>query len=496
MQLSFGVYKRKVVFFLVLFLILGGIFYFLSQQFSSASINDLAVSTYGGKYTIDINISADGQVSVDDKNYNRLLIPGQEYDEFRYLAAEREGVFIDQLDIYVHLPQAVGSEEIKQRAYAIHGVGSYDEYLKDSQTLVYSAFDLSPSASFTIVAELPKGMIDFPWWRQILIYFYNLPGWIWLIVSIILPSIALLVLLFMFRQSIADWRIKKPKEVLKAPPSNLSPAEVGVLVEGNVSARSIAAVLLDLARRNYLLVINKGKEFSFGKKKPVDLGSPQESRLRPFERTLLSKIFTEQGISSTTKDIQIRIGRHIFSRKVAEVYLDIYESVTNKGYFLENPSAMHSHYRLAGIILFFIALIGFIFGIFFAPDPKFYLLFWAGMIFTSFIIIRMSPRLPIRTIKGQKELYSWLKFKNFLTDSSPIGYIEGAQEIFEKYLPYAIALRCESEWTKRFIEHPFRQPDWYTSLKPVIILEDFVGDLFPVIGFIAEELAASREPIV
>lgn len=496
MGLSFGIYKKKLAFFLGLFVVLTAIFYYVSTQLSQASINDIAVPTSSGSYTIDINLNKNGEVKVNDKYYNNLITSEKSIDELRYAAAEKEGMFIDQLTVYVHLPQVMTADQVKQDIVTAHGVGQKNFYIQDSQTLVYTASNVSPSATFTIVAQFSKGMFYFPWYKQILYYLYNLPGSVWLAISIIFPVLALVMLLFMFRQAIVDWKVKKPVDMVKEPPSDLTPAEVGVLTEGKVSARTVAAILLDLARRNYLSVANNGKEFTFARKRQIDLNMSQNVNLKSFEKILLSKIFTAEELTSTVENIQVRIGHHVFSKKVAEVYLEIYQSVTKKGFFMENPSLMHNKFRKWGIVMFFAGLVGFIFGIFIAPDPKFLLLFWAAMIFTSFIIMRMSPQLPARTLTGQKEMDAWLKFKNFLCDATPISYTEGIQEVFEKYLPYAIAMNCEVEWAKRFIEHPFRQPDWYISNKNVVILEDFINELFPVIGFVARELAASREPIV
>lgn len=495
MQISFGIYRRKLIFFALAFVALGAIFYFLYNQFSYASINDVAVPSYSGHYSIDVNINKNGKVLVNGTAQNRLLSMGKNSDELRYIAADKEGIYINQLDIFIHLPEAIDTSKISQNIYAVHGVEAYDYRIVDSQTLLFTGYNLSPASTFTIVAELPKGIVNFSFWQKALFYLTNIPGWAWLAISIILPVIALLVLLIMFSQKIADWKKQKPKEILKSPPNDLTPAEAEVLMEGKVSARSIAATLLDLASRNYIQISSHGKNFTFIKKKSIDMtGSNQD--LKPFEKILLSKIFNENELESTAQDIQVRIGRHIFSRKIAEVYLEIYESISKKGYFLENPSRVHARFHLAGLIFFFIGLAGFIFGIFLAPDPKFYLLFWVGMIASALIIIRLSGELPIRTQSGQNAVYQLLKFKNYLTDSSPIDYSGGVQEIFEKYLPYAVSMRAETEWANRFLEHPFHSPDWYNSTKSVVILEDFVNGIFPVIGFVAKELAASREPIV
>jgi len=475
---------------------MGGIFYFVRKQSSFASINDIAIPIAENNYAINIDLLSDGRVKVNDQYFNNILNPKNDYAEFRYIATEAQGTFIDQIDITVNLPADIDASAIDQKVYAVHGVGSSDYSIKDSRTLLYTATNLTPSSTFTAYASLPKGIFKFPWYKNIVYYFYNLSGTAWLVISMLLPVITIIILLFMFRQVIDDWKIKKTDSVLQTPPNDLSPAEAGILLDGTVSSRSIAAILLDLAQREYLQVSSHDGEFNFIKKKTVDTTANSISYLKPFEQQLLAKIFNPNEEKSSLGNIQVRIGRHVFSRKIAEVYLDLYNGITKRGYFMENPSTMHRKYRTVGLVSFFAALAGFLVGIFVIPDPKFLLIFWAAMLFTSFIIIKRSPQLPARTAFGKKELLKWLAFKNFLCEESPIGYIEGSQKIFERYLPYAVAMRCEVEWARRFVEHPFQIPEWYLSKKPVVILEDFINDLFPVIGYVSRELAASKEPIV
>lgn len=495
LQLSFGIYKKNLLFFLIAFILLGAGIYFISKQMSSASINDVKRVESDNSYSIDVYVEKNGDVKINDQKYNKYLSISRENVELRYVAVSQENPSLDKLNVYVHLPESVEQSAISQSVVVAHGVEAANYSMVDSQTLLYTAYNISPYATFTVVAKMPKSIFNFSFDKKVVWYLYNLPPLAWIIISIIFPLATILILLFMFREAISDWRVKAPKGIIKAPPSDLPPAEAGVLVEGRVSARSIAATLIDLARRNYLHVSSHEKEFVFGKLTTLDVNSGN-SGLNLFEKILLSKIFYENEIRSSIKNIQVRIGQHIFSRKVAEVYLKIYEDITQKGYFLENPSKMHSRYRKVGLYLFFLGIIGFVYGIIYAPDPKYYLVFWAAMIFTSLLIMKTSPQLPSRTLKGKSEVIEWLKFKNYLADPSLINYTEGSQDYFEKYLPYAIVFRCEKEWASRFAEHPFRQPEWYSSHHPVVILEDFAGDLFPVVGFIAEELASSREPII
>lgn len=494
-----GIYWRKLFFFLGLFMIMGAGVYFYSQQFSQASTNNEDYySQEQGFYNAKISISQKGKVTINDKKASGLMHTQKEYDEFRYLAIDAPGKYIDFLRIEVTFPDSISSDEIEPIIYAVHGVGSSNYYFQNAHTLVYQAQNLGPQASFTVVAKFSKNALQLSFWQKMITALNSLPFSIWLIISLLLPILTLIIVFFVFLKTANVWRTNKTKETINLPPEDLSPALVGVLVEGKVSARTVAATLFDLAQRGYINIVNRGNKYEFGNVRTnVDINNPDKAKgLKSFEKILLSKIFMPGSRKSTEDDIQMRIGRHVFSRKVAEAYLAIYEDITRKGYFLKNPSSVHSRFRSLGLLLFFIGILGLIFGIFLTPDPKYLLLLWAAMVFCAWLIIKISPQFPPLTNLGLSARQRWLKFKNYLQEDNPIGYQERVQETFEKYLPYAVAFGCEAEWAARFFDFPFRPPEWYISSKPVVIIEDFITGLFPVISFIGQELTRSKEPIV
>lgn len=500
-MISIGFYPKKFIFFTLLIALVAGGIYFYSKQTSQASIENLPnASTTSGAYNITVNIQEDGTTLVNGEKINKLLEPGKDYATFRYIPVDANGQYINFLQVSVVFPEAISEDTVQPVIYAIHGLNNSDTtyFFKDAKTLVYQAQNIGPQATFTVEAKISNGIINFPWYKNLLAGAFNLPASIWLIISLAFPILALIILIVAYFKTSNVWRVKPPKEVISKPPSDLAPALVGVLIDGKVSAYSIAATIIDLAHRNYLNIINKGNNiYSFGRKSYINsVTSTNQNGLNTYEKVLLSKIFQPESIKSSQEDIQIRIGGHVFSKKIAEVYLAIYEDVTRRGYFVKNPSIVHASYRRIGLILFFVGIVGFVLGIWLTPDPKFLLFFWAAMIFSSFLIIKIAPQFPALTPLGVQARQEWLKFRNYLTDKKPIDYNSEAQEAFEKYLPYAVSMGCEAEWAQRFFDYPFRSPDWYASYKTVTVIEDFITGLFPMISYISKELASSKEPIV
>ena len=218
--------------------------------------------------------------------------------------------------------------------------------------------------------------------------------------------------------------------------------------------------------------------------------------LTAFEKELLAKVFLPKMIKSTIADVEMRIGRHIFSRRIAKFYLEIYNEATQKGYFVQNPAKVHLAWKYTGVLLFFLSFVGFMIGAIAGADPRYGLFFWVGGMIAAAVIIRLSPFMPARTAKGNEELREWLEFREYLTNPQPVAGVAALQGKFEEYLPYSIVLGAEIDWAKRFGKEPFQQPDWYTSSENVVTLASFANQLFPLIGYVSQNLARSHEPTV
>ena len=492
-----GVYKRKLFFFVLLIGL--GVAVYLSWYYWGAA---QASPQFGAKtpykntnqVLMEVNVSADGRVFVDNKKQSRAINFFPEYDELRILVFDNPGRFIAYFQAAVRLPEPVSQEQIQPIIYAVHGIGFSRAYLSDPQTIVYEATDISPQATLSIVANLPKGMVKPGPWYGMEYYLTNLPVKVWLVLAIILPSLTLILLIFMILKRRAG-RIFSVKKGLTLPPEDIPPALAGVLIDGTCGAREIAATLIDLARRGYIFIINKGEgKFSFGIRQSGNLATMKG--LAPFEKVLLEKIFSPKTYKSTVEDVEMRIGHHVFSRRIAQFYLEIYNQATRQGYFVKNPARVHLIYKVIGVILFFLCFMMFLLGALVGADPKYGLFFWVGGMAAALVAIKIAPFMSARSSYGRQALDDWLAFGYFLRQRKKAESIEALESKFEKYLPYAIVLGAEAEWAKRFGQKPFRKPDWYDSREWGVTLEGFANQLFPLIGYVAANLARAHEPSV
>ena len=495
--MTIGIYYRKLLFFVFLgLLIFGGVK--AAGQFSlptiSASIEDNQnMSEYGGEYYLEMNLMKNGAVTVGNKRIKEGISPGSDYDELRYIVLEAPEENYVSAEIVLKLPAKINRLYQEPKTIAVHGASSGGATLDpDGQKITFRAYDIGNTSSITIVAQFPKGYLELPAGQRISGALGSLSGWLWLAGGIALPPIAVIILMIMFFHSDASIRSSKSEVtgMVKSAPSDISPALASVVYSGRVGPKTLMAMLVDLAVRDYIEIFNRGDDFVIYKK---EITPAQAAKLRPYEKVLIEKIFLPKKSIAGAMDVEARLARHLYSRKIAAVYLSLYVEGMSLGYFTEMPAKIHLKYRIVGIAIFFLGLFGYVVSAFIGADPKFILFFWLSLVVMGFMIVNLAPRLTGYSNKGRKVQNRWLKFRNFLTREDTI---RGWDELFEQYLPYAIAMDCEADWAARFTQSTFFKPDWYDHVNLPGGIENFVKSFWPVVDEIAESLNVSSEPLV
>lgn len=499
--MSIGIYWKQFVLFLALSVVAGGSFWYVRSQTSEASVISRPAISNSSIVNLNVELQDGGTTLINNKSYGGLVLFDRTADRFDYQAYQQDGAFVGQLVTTVHLPRDVDTTQVTARHFSSFGVQTPEPLLTSSRTITFTAFNLTPSAEYRIELLLPKGSVKPSMIRRVTDGLRTLPPLSWLIVAVGLPLIASLILAVLYQVVIRQWRGPASTKERQTPPDpSIPPAIAGVLVEGKVSPRSLAATLLHLAERGYLQVTHRADGFTFGKKRPVDLPGQTEgsSSLTPFERVLMDKLLKADSIRTTLADVQLRIGGHVFSRKIAEVYLEMYQAAVDLKWFVRNPEASYKQFRVISFGVIGVALLGFLLGVLYGPEPHFYLLGWVGLFFVGIVMQRIVPLLPRRTPTGQAAYQQWIEFKNFLKRRQAIDPVAlkdvNAQGLYERYLPYAIVFGVEVEWTERFIDQPFTVPDWYSSTSDIVVIDQFANSLFPFIGTVAYDLAKAREP--
>jgi uncharacterized membrane protein YgcG len=289
--------------------------------------------------------------------------------------------------------------------------------------------------------------------------------------------------LLMFRQWWKRGRDPRlgPIAVQYEPPDQLSPGEVGTVIDNSVDMRDITASIVDLAVRGFILIeqqtkdhllgLTHSKEYLFHLKK----ARAEWTVLKAHEQQLLDGLFTTGNAGDTVSlsDLHNR-----FYQNIPGIKNSIFASLVGRGYYGKRPDSVRSNYIVFGFVAGFI-LIGA--GSWLARHSGMTTLpFLAAGLLTAAIICGFGWFMPARTQAGARALQGILGFEDFLdhVESDRFNRMIKTPEMFEKFLPFAMALGVEKNWSRAFQGIYTQPPRWYQGpYGPVFYPQLLVGDL-------------------
>jgi uncharacterized membrane protein len=263
------------------------------------------------------------------------------------------------------------------------------------------------------------------------------------------------------------------------PPDQLTPGECGTLVDNEAAMRDITATLVDLAVKGYmtieqkdethLLGLSHSKEYIFHLKK-----SPAEwATARTHEQQMLAAIFDNGAVT----DVKLSDLQNHFYTQLPSIRDSIFQALMKDNYYLHRPDTVRQGYIGAGMAVGFLTIAG---NVFLARVTGIASFTWviAG-IATGAVICIFGYFMSARTVTGQRALEKVLGFEDFLgrTQKDQIDRLEKTPELFEKYLPFAMALHVEKKWVQAFSGIAMQPPSWYqgsygSGFVPYLLVSD------------------------
>lgn len=420
---------------------------------------ELVKSESGVVYTSDVT-TEDGalQIKIGDADKtitgkHTYILPYNVFGALTYFSDHDElywnvtgndwRVPIQSAKAVVVMPEAFEAEQLQLRCYTgYEGSIVEDCTIGEDAGVVTSTAALAAGEGLTIVVGFPKHSVAILEPTPVVDFFDTLLGKLTLI-GILLAAMGWYValpvwIIFSWWKKGRDPKV--PTGIARAwfsPATGinnrpLTPGETGTLLDERADFQDITATIVDLARREYLHIIEKKKnDFQLKKMKKF----AADSELLPFEQTLLSGIFK----TNDTYDVK---GASIVS-VVGETKRALYTQVVKEGFFDRNPETTRSLYTALGVFALMtfnipLSLAAFIFGM----------------------------AMPAKTIKGATAANVSTALKNFLTSQSrQLKFQAEKQMMFEKLLPYAIAFGVERVWAERFKDMKLQAPTWYEGYR-------------------------------
>ncbi len=292
-----------------------------------------------------------------------------------------------------------------------------------------------------------------------------------ILVALILPVILFVVLigkliLRRFNLLLPKELRNRPMAVEYHPPRDLQPIDNGVIYDGTLDNADLGSVIIDLAVKGYLKVrYTEDEDYEFIKvENPAPLTHPAYTATYDY-------IFKDRDrvTISELKKAKVPFDRIALMTSL-KAHLQTNGVLKGKGSF--------DWRRFADFIKILLAIFGayliafyFLSGGWENPKIIFVSLLIAGL-FSVFATIMLAlvlyAKLPYGNLAapGIAALGAIIGFREFLhlTDRDKLRLLNAPElkpELFERYLPFAMALRVEKQWAKKFEGLYLSQPQWF-----------------------------------
>jgi uncharacterized membrane protein len=266
--------------------------------------------------------------------------------------------------------------------------------------------------------------------------------------------------IFLFRRWWHKGRDPKGRGTLVVqydPPENALPAEVGVLIDQRADTRDLTATIIDLAVRGFIKIreieiqglILKGKDHELERLK--DPEDPQ-SGLKAYEKKIMSTLFA--------LGTRVTIGRlkstYAFSAYMKKITGAMYDEAVLRGWYDRSPEAVRNAYIGIGTTIMVLTWFLGSFAALMGPMAPFAIgACGALLVIFGFVMAR-------RTEAGVLAYEHAVGFKEYLSRAEQYRLQWQEEEnIFERFLPYAMVFGVVDKWCKAFEGLTINQPNWY-----------------------------------
>ncbi len=242
-----------------------------------------------------------------------------------------------------------------------------------------------------------------------------------------------------------------------APPLDLRPGQIGTLVDEVANTLDVTATVIDLAVRKYLVIEEIPKKGWFGKPdwKLMRLKGP-DGELLEYERELLDGLF-EDG-----QEVKLSSLRTKFVARLQRVQDALYRDAVGHGWFAGRPDRVRGRWVAAGIgVLVAGALL------------EFAAIRWTRLALLPLAVILAGLSLtvgarwmPRRTARGTGLVRRVRGFRTVIaTAETNMARFAEKENLFTRYLPYAIVFGLTEKWARAFevLGEPPPDTSWYVS---------------------------------
>jgi len=380
---------------------------------------------------------------------DRLVEPGRHEYQIRYRTDRQLGYFdghdelywnvtgngwdlpIDAASALVRLPSSVPREELKLEAYT--GVqGSKEQAfaatISGDAARIEATRRLGPREGLTIVVSWPKGHVHEPGrserMQRVLA---DNRGLLLAVAGLVL------VLAYLF-WAWSRHGVDPPRGVIfphYQPPAGYSPASARFIMRMGYDNRAFTAAVINLAVKGHLEIEERDGKYTLLSRQP---GEP----LAAGENALLQTLF------SASPSVELEQKNHALLARVKKAHRQSLRRDYRKKYFLSNSGLLLPSLGAMLALAIAISLLD-------AFRPLVVVVF--GLMLLAHVLFYWLLRAP--TPHGRRLMDKLEGFRSYLevAEKDELNLRnppEKTPELFERYLPFALALGVEQQWAEKF----------------------------------------------
>jgi len=248
------------------------------------------------------------------------------------------------------------------------------------------------------------------------------------------------------------------------PPDQLTPGEVGTLIDNSADMRDITATLVDLAVRGFLVIQEHTTEHLMGLWKDQDYSfilkkdRPTWATLKAHEQLLLNGVFSA---GTAGEPVFMTSLQNRFYKTLPAIEGGLLDSLVEHNYYRRRPDTTRYSYVALGLVLGFLIIWGGLYLGDLLGMQRLPFILAGGA--TGAVICIFGWFMPVRTLQGTRALEAVLGFEDFLdhVEADRFNRMIKTPEMFEKFLPFAMALNVEKNWSQAFQDIYREPPSWY-----------------------------------
>lgn len=237
----------------------------------------------------------------------------------------------------------------------------------------------------------------------------------------------------------------RPVPIEFRPPDDLKPGELGLIIDERVDPVDIAATIVDMAVRGYLVIEEDQNKVLWWTRTDWTLRETDKSPsdLMAYEKHLYD------GLFSGRSEVSVSDLKGTFATEYGKAERALYEQGRKRAWFAGRPDKVRAKWLGIAIGALVLSMGAFVVALYFSRMAVVAVPF----VLSALVMLAAHRWMPRRTPKGSELLTRTLGFREFIeTAETDRARFAEQEHLFIEYLPYAVVFGATEKWAQAFAD--------------------------------------------